>query len=131
MAFFASLIVIDQIAKYLVRHLGGFYICNKGIAFSINIPQVWLWILLVLLFFIILQISKSKFQISNELLNFKFQNLPAILVLAGAISNIIDRLYFGCVIDFINLKIWPVFNLADVFIIIGAIILILQIKKQK
>ncbi len=44
-------------------------------------------------------------------------------VLGGAIGNMIDRLRLGYVIDFIDFRIWPVFNLADSFITIGAIIL--------
>jgi signal peptidase II len=53
------------------------------------------------------------------------------LILSGAVSNIIDRLYFGCVIDFIDLKIWPVFNLADSFIVLGVILILLkQFKKS-
>ena len=48
----------------------------------------------------------------------------------GGISNIIDRIFFGCVIDFIDLKFWPVFNLADVFVTTGAIIILIQTIKQ-
>ncbi|MDD5617579.1 MAG: signal peptidase II [Candidatus Omnitrophica bacterium] len=44
-------------------------------------------------------------------------------ILGGAIGNMIDRLRFGYVIDFIDLRVWPVFNLADSFITIGAVIL--------
>ena len=48
------------------------------------------------------------------------------LILGGAIGNLIDRLRLGYVIDFIDLRIWPVFNLADTAISIGASLLIWQ-----
>jgi lipoprotein signal peptidase len=40
----------------------------------------------------------------------------------------LDRLYFGCVIDFIKLPYWPYFNLADTFIAIGVILTVVQIR---
>ena len=79
------------------------------------------------------KIPNPKSQIPNNIQNskFKIQNFFILLILAGAISNIIDRFYFGCVIDFIDLKIWPVFNLADIFISVGAIAIIIKTLKHK
>ena len=152
----ALLILVDQITKYTVRHWGGFYICNEGIAFGINISNHLFWFiwLIILMSLFIPLILKLKFQISNQyqtkktekfdtwildfiwhlkfvICNFKLDFVGPVFILSGAISNIIDRFYFGCVVDFIDLKFWPIFNLADIFIVFGAIILILQIKKQK
>lgn len=113
---FASLLLFDQLSKYIVRQTGGFYICNSDIAFGIKIDPAlfyFLW-LLIIIFVIILANTK-----------FKARFLPLILILSGALSNIIDRLWHGCVIDFIDLKFWPVFNLADSFIVIGAIMIII------
>jgi signal peptidase II len=116
-----SLIFFDQLSKYMIRHFDGFYICNKGIAFGIELYPVFFWIVWLTI------IAVVGFQIFN----FKFLGL--IFILSGAISNVIDRSYFGCVIDFIDLKIWPVFNLADSFIVIGVILIASSIfrKKQK
>lgn len=47
-------------------------------------------------------------------------------LMSGAIGNTLDRLIFGAVTDFINIKIIPVFNFADVFINIGLLLLILH-----
>ncbi len=48
------------------------------------------------------------------------------LILGGAIGNLIDRISLGYVIDFIDLRIWPVFNIADSAITIGAAIILLK-----
>jgi signal peptidase II len=45
------------------------------------------------------------------------------LVLAGALGNLIDRVFLGYVIDFLDFRIWPVFNIADSSITIGAVLL--------
>lgn len=44
-------------------------------------------------------------------------------ILGGTLGNLIDRMRFGHVIDFIDFRIWPVFNVADSFITIGAVLL--------
>ena len=48
------------------------------------------------------------------------------LILGGAIGNLIDRLTLGYVVDFIDLTYWPVFNIADSAITVGAVLLILD-----
>lgn len=149
------LIFIDQLIKYIIRSCGGFYICNRGVAFGISLPD-WLILIISIGFivffsFLILSLSASwRIEILNELFNFKLKNfnfnsnLPAgrqgfkfqisnsalALVLSGAISNLIDRVYYGCVIDFIDLKVWPVFNLADIFICLGVLLLIIKLNKK-
>ena len=49
------------------------------------------------------------------------------LILGGAIGNLIDRVRFGYVVDFIDLRVWPVFNVADSAITIGVGWLLLQL----
>ena len=119
-------ILIDQLSKYLIRFFGGFYICNKGISFGLKVPSgiFWfLWILFIAFLICSYFESKTKHQ--------KPKDIGISLILGGAISNILDRLLSGCVTDFIDLRIWPVFNLADVFISIGAIIIVLSAIKNK
>lgn len=56
----------------------------------------------------------------------------AALILTGALGNLYDRLTLGFVVDFIDLRVWPVFNAADSFISIGAVLLgISLLKKQE
>jgi len=153
----AFLILVDQLSKYLVRHGGGFYICNPDIAFSIGLPAMLFWIvwIIIILTLTILLSSDFKVQISNQYQNLKSKkfdiwildliwnnlsfdiwilknyNFGLVLLLSGALSNILDRLYFSCVIDFIKLPYWPVFNLADTFIVIGVILTVLSVYKNK
>ena len=55
------------------------------------------------------------------------------MILSGAVGNLIDRLRLGAVIDFLDFRVWPVFNIADSAITIGAILLAYTIifKKDK
>ncbi len=53
------------------------------------------------------------------------------LVIAGALGNLYDRLAFGHVIDFIDLRVWPVFNIADSCISVGALSLAWMLGKEE
>ena len=59
----------------------------------------------------------------KELDNISFISLS--FIIAGGISNLIDRIFRGYVIDFINVKFidFPTFNIADIFVVIGIIII--------
>ena len=52
------------------------------------------------------------------------QRYGMILVLGGALGNLIDRIRLGYVVDFVDLRVWPVFNLADSAITIGIALLV-------
>ncbi len=49
----------------------------------------------------------------------------AAMLLGGAVGNLVDRLRLGHVIDFIDLQVWPIFNVADIGITVGAILFII------
>lgn len=53
------------------------------------------------------------------------------IIILGAFSNLLDRIFFGAVVDYIDLKYYTVFNLADVMIVLGIAILIVVIWKDK
>ena len=53
------------------------------------------------------------------------------LLIGGIIGNLIDRIMLGYVVDFIDFRIWPVFNLADSFVTISVIGLIFYLWKKK
>jgi signal peptidase II len=53
------------------------------------------------------------------------------LQLGGALGNLLDRLRYGYVVDFIDFKIWPVFNLADSSIVVGVVILAFYLLREQ
>lgn len=53
------------------------------------------------------------------------------LQLGGALGNLVDRLRYGHVIDFIDFKVWPVFNVADSSVFVGAVILAFYILRDR
>ncbi len=55
----------------------------------------------------------------------------AVLILTGALGNLYDRLTLGFVVDFIDLRVWPVFNGADSFITVGAVLLGVSLLQKK
>jgi signal peptidase II len=56
--------------------------------------------------------------------------LPTGMLLGGALGNIIDRVREGAVVDFVKLPYWPAFNLADVAITFGVIVLLFVMEKD-
>jgi signal peptidase II len=57
--------------------------------------------------------------------------LPAGLLIGGALGNLADRVRDGAVTDFIDLPLWPTFNLADVAIIAGVILLLFDVESSE
>ncbi len=118
--------ILDQLTKLLAKMyfaepkvlIEGFFSLrfekNFGIAFSLPVPS-----LLVIAFTIIFLIF-GAFWVKKELnLQSKLTKLFVALIGAGAVGNLIDRIIDGYVTDFIAIWIWPVFNLADMWIFIG------------
>ncbi|MEK6892822.1 MAG: signal peptidase II [Nanoarchaeota archaeon] len=120
-----ALVLIDIITKHLFYGKKEAFITsltNKGGIFGF-FDNSFIFILVlsfVCLFLLIYYYSKIKS--SN-------QRLALIFVISGIIGNFIDRLIFGYTRDFIDLKIWPVFNLADAFTTIGVILFIIFLFK--
>jgi len=104
----------------------GFY-ANEYIAFGIPLPQL-LTIFLVVIILIVLSIFWWQALIKKNI----WQLLSISIIILGALSNFLDRLLYGFVIDYLNIFIWPVFNLADAMIVFGVIIyLIFEFKKKR
>lgn len=136
-AFFAAL--ADQAAKFLIA--GNFalneslpiiknmlhftYIANTGSAFGL-FKDLNL-ILTIISFIAIFAVIYSIKNIENGSLPMK---ILAGMLLGGIMGNLIDRLWHGHVIDFIDFRIWPVFNVADSLITISIISLIIYNWKK-
>jgi|SRR3989344_3550152 len=103
------LIILDQLAKYFFGSVK-----NYGAAFGIL--QGYTTFLIIM--------SLAIIAICFYYYKYKELKLGLSFILAGAISNLIDRIFLGYVRDFIDLKFFPVFNLADSFNVIGVILLI-------
>ncbi len=129
MIWIGILYIIDQITKQIIRSLGGFYICNARASWGITIPYAIFWIFWIgaILWLLIFFFSQKHFHTSRN----QWYYSGVALIFAGAFSNVTDRILFGCVIDFISIGFWPVFNLADIFLAIGAIIVLLRWKAKQ
>jgi signal peptidase II len=57
--------------------------------------------------------------------------LPAALLIGGALGNLADRVRDGAVTDFIDLPLWPTFNLADVAITVGVLLLLIDVERSE
>jgi signal peptidase II len=57
--------------------------------------------------------------------------LPAALLIGGALGNLADRVREGAVTDFIDLPLWPTFNLADVAIVAGVFLLFVAVEQRE
>lgn len=136
-------VVIDQITKAIVRGaipigesltlIPGFvyltHIANSGAAFGIlqNYRAIFFVaaaIVIGLIFYFQRTLAKDN----------RGMNLLLGLVMGGAIGNLIDRVAIGAVTDFVDFRFWPVFNVADSAIVVGAIflgIIILGLAKEE
>lgn len=138
------LLCIDQISKLLVVNLltktdsitiiKNFfyltYINNDGAAFSILVGKRIFLILIAVLVIVMLirYIKKNNIQNKLELVSIS-------LIIGGSLGNLMDRVVRGYVIDFLDFKIFnynfPIFNLADIFIVIGVFLLLLkELRKE-
>jgi signal peptidase II len=59
-----------------------------------------------------------------------WQQVAFAMILAGAVGNLLDRIFRGYVVDFIHVQHWPVFNVADVCIFVGVALLALTWKRS-
>ena len=108
------------------------YSINTWIAFSTQVPFYKIWTIILIFFTFYYYIKERKIEKNKKLLDLVFW-----LILAGAIWNWIERIFKWEVIDFIWVKYFSIFNLADMFISIGIIIYIIYLlwvfdhKKEK
>ena len=110
----------------LIKNLLSFsFFPNENISFSIPIKGVFLkTILLILIILIIFNIFLS---IKN---NKKINFIAWWSIFLGAVSNFWDRVVFSYVVDYLDLRFFTVFNLSDVLIFFGSIIIIADIFKK-
>ena len=147
LTFILSIFLIDRLTKFFFINMEKKFgevtieattflnfnlIWNDGIAFGLfsfdqKIYYIFLTIIIILITLIVLwMIIKSK----------KLEKLAFMMIFGGSLGNIFDRLYYSSVPDFIDIHVgnfhWFIFNVADIFISAGVLLLIyLEIFKKK
>lgn len=116
-------LVLDQLSKFIVKN-NFFYITNTGSLFGLFQNYNILLIILTVIVVIVLLYYLIKHKLK------RYEQIFLSLILGGGIGNLIDRLIYGHVIDFIDLGFWPSFNIADLAISIGIIGLIIYMFKK-
>jgi signal peptidase II len=140
LSFFIIIFIIDRISKYYIlsflsnsslkisRYLSLSLIWNRGVSWGFlhTKSQFGFCVVTALVISIIILFSFFTYQELKENKCIWFHTL----VLTGALSNLIDRFIYGGVVDFIDLHYaslyWPTFNIADIYVVIGVIGIVLQ-----
>ena len=137
------LIVLDQLIKFVVviniynsgitifkGILNFTYVENTGGAFGLGNNNILIFIIINIA--IIALITKHILTKKDEVDRFTLIGLG--LVLSGGVSNLIDRIFRGFVIDYIDINPlikYPMFNFADICIVIGCILVIINLIRKK
>lgn len=140
------IIVLDQISKHMaVKYLKGkssyiiiknffhlHYVENFGAAFGILQNKKAFFIIITS----IVIIGITFFLVRNSHSLNKWMKIALAMLMGGAIGNLIDRIRLSYVIDFISIKFgrfydFPVFNIADIFIVIGTFLIMIMIGFNK
>jgi len=129
-------IFVDQISKFIVNIsvkeevniIPNFFsitkIENEGIAFGLNKRNISNILLIsIILLLLVNYMIKQKENISN--LNYLFLSM----ILAGGFSNLIDRIFKGAVLDFLKIADFPIFNFADICIVIGWMLFVISFMR--
>ena len=136
--------IIDLVSKLIVSNLMNVndsiriiknffyitYVRNTGAAFSIFSGEVLGLVIvsLIIISLIVYYIWKNKPQSNLEKIGYS-------LIIGGAIGNLFDRIFYGYVIDFFDFIIfgydYPIFNLADSFIFVGVLLLVIYTWRCK
>lgn len=100
------------------------YVENRGAAFSILEGHVWLFICITVVVCALLAWALWKYGKVHWLLR-----VSIVMIIGGAIGNLIDRVWLGYVRDMIDFRIihYAVFNVADCFVVVGTILLAIYI----
>ncbi len=122
-----SVIPVPYLMARVTNFFNLVFTWNPGTAFSMfrgvgdNAPMIMIiatGIIIALLIYYLLRRAKS------------YEVAPLVLIIGGALGNLIDRIRFGAVIDFLDFHVgaihWPAFNVADMFITIGVVFYVLN-----
>lgn len=141
----AVLTFADQISKYAAASelkgrdkiilwkgvLSFEYLENSGAAWGVFSGRILFLTLLtifftLILFMIIIKIEKAVIRTNDKIKLFSVIQFLLVLLASGALGNLVDRLRFGYVVDFIQFEFmeFPIFNIADCYVTVSALILV-------
>lgn len=121
-----AVVVLDQITKFFIMsNPAAAVVHNTGAAFGLfrGSAMLFVWFALIVIGIILYFYSKIPRKAAPQIF--------VAIILGGTIANLIDRIRLGFVIDFIDMKFWPAFNIADAAITVGVICLIIYLLKKK
>lgn len=132
--------ILDQLVKHAVlvsMHLGESipiikdvfhitFVLNPGAAFGMLEHQRWIFIVVALLVVVLALVFYKHIQRESLI-----TRIGTGLLLGGALGNLLDRIQSGLVVDFLDFRIWPVFNIADIAICGGAAMLIWDMWRRR
>ncbi len=137
-------LILDQLIKIIIsvyltsitvipNFLSLTYAENNGVAFSmLSGNRIFIILITIILLGVLIQVLKKENIKSNR--SSKLIILSYGLLFGGILGNLIDRIVRGVVIDYISLNIFgyhfPIFNLADLFITFGVILIIIKALKE-
>ncbi len=130
--YFAAHILLMEEQVSIFSHFSFTLLYNKGAAFGFlkgeKISQIFLYGLVCLFIIMLIRWLRSLPKASQK------ECIGICFILGGALGNFINRLYSGYVIDFLYLHgdkwSWPVFNIADCAILVGAFLVIINMRKK-
>lgn len=120
--FFSELLAYGESLPIIRNVLHMTLVHNTGIAFGFFKDQGIVFIVIPVIAIFLLIFNIYYYRQNNEALS-RVYIVAFSLILGGAVGNLIDRIVYGHVIDFIDLRVWPVFNIADSAITVGAIMI--------
>ena len=122
-------LLLDQLTKQLIyrsdftywfvdRSVGFQLQLNEGVAFSLGVPPFVTIPLAVIVVFLFVYVYE------HFVLRSRLTRLVFALFFAGTLGNLVDRVFYGRVIDFIQVFVWPTFNLADSYLVLASVLVV-------
>lgn len=123
---FLKLLTLDLESKIIIPNLLNFnFVPNYNIAFSLPVGGTYLNIIISLIIIAIIIFLSLNYK---NLKTLEFISFFGILL--GAVSNLLDRFQYGFVIDYLDLRWFTIFNIADVLISICSLVLFISLLKK-
>ena len=129
-------VILDQLSKYMAAHFlqgtdgidlipGVFrltYLENRGAAFGVLQGQQWFFYIITAVILVVVVLAYVRIPAGRKFLPLQ---ICAVFIVSGALGNLIDRVRLGYVVDFFYFELidFPVFNVADIFVTVSAVLL--------